>query len=47
VPTFPEYSELKFEAYDYILGDKIFTEASPEAEKAYDTVVVWMAIQQE
>ena len=46
LPTLPaEFSELKWEAYDYILGDKIFTEPSPEAEDAFKMVQMWSGIQ--
>jgi len=43
IPT--NFKQLDFANYNYILGDKIFSEASPEAEAAFDTVIIWIGLQ--
>lgn len=35
------FDELRFEDYDYIIGDKIFTEPNDEANNAFDMVMMW------
>jgi len=41
MPTIKTYKDLDFDDYMYILGDKIFREASAEAEEAFNRVKMW------
>jgi len=37
-------NDLHWEANNYILGDKIYTEPSEEAARAFEQVKLWMTI---
>lgn len=39
------FNNLDFENYKYIIGDKIYDEATPEAEEAFKTVMMWVGLQ--
>jgi len=46
LPLMPKNVEyLNFDDYNYIIGDKIFTELSDEAIAAFDTVQMWQSLQ--
>ncbi len=39
-----KFENLDFDDYQYIIGDTIFTEATVEAEEAFNTVKIWMQL---
>ena len=40
-----KFKTLDFQNYQYIIGDKIYTEANDEAEEAFKTVLMWVNLQ--
>jgi len=41
-----DFDRLDFQNYQYIFGDKIFTEPTKEAEEAYKAVMMWQGLQE-